>query len=1518
MFDLVPTIEAHAQENPLNSKRLPLYAPAGSTVAQIVALADLDPRHGLPIVILKRGLDATVVPIDAWGRVKPKTGTQVLIHYKVEAAAGALLASLVSAAAPTIAGSVFGLTAGTLGFSLATAAITVVGGLLVNALIPPPSQPRPGTQDPAQQTITGTQNRADPYGAIPKAMGRHRLFPKRGAKGYTVTTDEGEIEFRGRFILGWGPLCISDLRIGTTAIQDFDDIEVEFLNVDQTETLSRQPALSGITKAWRTGTQAMTLYPENVAEDGYAVEMVEWTAYVRRTRPGTESADVDITFPQGLFSQDLDNPSKRETRSHTFNFRYRAVGDVDWTSGGSMVVESKQNSQFRKTHKIVFPTPDEYDIEVTQASGNNPDSHHFDTSVLSAIRSFRPGTLPSHEDVAEIAIRVRATDQLNGQIDTLNCITHQMCRTWDGSAWTSPVVTRHPAWILADILQGAHMKRPVPDARIDLAELRSWAVDEPHWTCDLVVEGQTRVREIADIICPAGRAKFALTDLKYSVIREKPSDPIRQIITPRNSWGFKGRIVYPKTIHALRCIVKSERQQWQEDEVTVYNDGYNASNATEFETIRFPGVVLTEADTDQSNVYRLGRYHLADALLRYEQMSVSMDFEHLQVQRGDPVLVVHDVPSIGLGVARITAISASGSTLTSITLDDVFPDASGAHRVVLRTQYGVAVEFTATAPADASTRVWTYSSGTVDATDLTVGDLVTLQETTETKFEALVTNIRRGQNDTAVVTFVPRAPAVTTAADGTIPAYDPSLNAGPTGPTAPTVVSVKSDDTTSVIDRAGRAQPRILVRLEGRFEVSATATSVQLRWRPVGEQSYRVSQRYPVGTLSLFTEVLEEGVAYEVDVSSIDAQERRSDWVQATASLVASSAPSRTPKTPTNLSGLARRESVTITCDAVTDYTDDTAIIGEVTYRLHRGATDVFADSEIVETKAVPLFTNAGLAPATEYFFWVTVKTATDRESAASATLSITTLGDVSDGADGDRTYTGRLYYHILTASNPGLPDLTGRSFNESTGQFNSLPSNWEHDQPSVSITDTSVREWSCQYRVTVSGALAFPQSTVAVTNANRSNLVSAIQVTDNIESDNFNGSIDASGNITDPGTAGWANTRDGGNAVYNNIIARGLVDGGELNIEGAGGSRFARITPEDTGLILDIGTNSNGGMVRFLRTAGTGDVVSIRKENSGSAGLFVDMLSTGASNGIKVETLGGSGATAGDFENTRVNSGHAQLGLNSANGGYAFNAVQGGYFDLSGDGYNPFTGVHLAMISKGAEPEVGDILCDHRIVVGSISDSFGEVRISDGVGQCALGVLQKKREWFIPPAFIDHEATRARLSEEVLAHQDRKRAFIPVQKSIERRIRAIAKANCPGAIWRVGKFLHVMRFIRLTQPEVFAEIQRLAEGIHEVSPGTREPTSPVLLSDPSQYHADFDLVSVNSVGEGRINVCGRGGDITGGKDGDLIVSSDMPGKGMKQSDDVVRGNSVARARESVTFDHPDQVRQIACIYLCG
>jgi len=91
--------------------------------------------------------------------------------------------------------------------------------------------------------------------------------------------------------------------------------------------------------------------------------------------------------------------------------------------------------------------------------------------------------------------------------------------------------------------------------------------------------------------------------------------------------------------------------------------------------------------------------------------------------------------------------------------------------------------------------------------------------------------------------------------------------------------------------------------------------------------------------------------------------------------------------------------------------------------------------------------------------------------------------------------------------------------------------------------------------------------------------------------------------------------------------------------------------------------------------------------------------------------------------------------------------------------------------------------------------------------------------------------------------------------------------------------------------------------------------STPVMYPEYDANKDLYDYCGANAVGEGQVYVCGESGNIAVG---DLIVTSSIAGIGMKQSDNIVRNITVAKAREAVTFTDTTTPVLVACIYLCG
>jgi len=961
------------------------------------------------IIRVSAGACTSTVPAFAWPLVKPKTGSVVEVYPAVHGAAiGAILTAVVGTAAPALAGALFpGLAAGSFGLSIATAAITVVGTLLVRALIPPPSTS--STEEETVYTITGASNSAAPYDPYPTVLGRHIMFPKKTATGYTETVED-EIYLRERMTFGHGPVALETLKIGTTDITEFDDVQLEFLNVDKDRTLANMPDLANLitpktseatqpnflieepndrytfttelaaksatvdlspvindfvssyeirlysravgatnwtqhsvhanvtgdltltwpefsdnverefsvkmqsrqtqnetgleqgsegetipfttentgvsvqsTSAeyqdglqiggWRYGTEAMTLYPDDVSEDTYNVTLDHNLQTVRQTRVEATSAQVDIAF-QGLVQ--YDSKGRAQPRTALFLIEYRLVGDTAWTVHETKTCTESTGQYVRFTSEIDFQEVGQYDIRITRQTEDTDDSKIRDSGTLTAIRTFQSGGLPSHDGISEVVLRIKATSQLNGQIQNLNAVVQQLAPVWDGSAWSDPVPVRHPAHVFTNALRGQQMRDTVADSRIDLNGLKAWADEEPWWTCDTVIEGTRRLADVLDLIAATGRARRGFNDLKYSVIRDGGAGGIVQHFTPRNSWGFVGRRFLDREIHGFRIRAVSERKEWAEDDVIVYADGFGPANATEFETLPLPAVVLTNDGDNQGNPWRLGRYHLAVAKLRPEEFHFYSDLDHLRCQMGSKVRVVHDVPMFGVGAARVIRLDHSGGFVQGIFLDDIVTEDARQFRMRIRAADSTEITFAATNDGSGG---WTPVSQV--PVEFEVGDLVLIEETTAQAVDLLVTNIQNDGDLKAKITAVPAAPAVLQADGGQIPAYDPQITPQTLyGPEKPVVAGVRSGLDTAILERDGSLTPRIGVEIAAFASLAISEPLLQVRWRAQASTRWNEGAVQPYAS-ELLTGPLEGGSAYYVAVRSLDQEGKTRGWVDA-------------------------------------------------------------------------------------------------------------------------------------------------------------------------------------------------------------------------------------------------------------------------------------------------------------------------------------------------------------------------------------------------------------------------------------------------------------------------------------------------------------------------------------------------------------------------------------------------------------------------------------------------------------
>lgn len=652
-------VNVSATPHPFRLANVQKVVEPGRTLSEILNEVQPDPslrKHAHVFI------EDELIPPALWPRVKPKDGTLVTIRVVPMGGGGGddknplrtVLSIAVLAAATVVSGGALAgvlgpsFAAGGLGATLGGAFIGIGGMLLVNAIAPvrPPSfnqrNPAGSIAESPTLFIAGARNQANPFGIIPRPFGTHRMVPPLGAFSYTEIAGDDQY-LRLLLVWGYGPLAINDIKIGETLLTSFTDYEIE-------------------TRQGFAADQPITLFPNDVFEDtllgGVTIRAVDDdgnpTTTTRTSQTNADELSVDIVFPQGL--KRYDGNGNLVSASVDVDLEYRKVGDINWIHVDNdptytFEVTAARSAAVRRTVRWTVSEPGEqFEVRMTRITADSTSTSVFDTVVWSALRTF------SNEDplnfdlpLAKTALRIKATDQLQQQIDQVNGVVTSLLPDWDGNSWVDDTATNNPASVFRAVLQGPGNRRPKTDSQIDLDSLQNWHdfCAANGYTYNRVHDYQASVWDVLSDVAAAGRASPAMIDGKYGVIIDEAQATPVQHFTPRNSFGFSMEKVYLDQPHAFRVRFINEDVGYRQDERLVYDDGYDASNATKFEGIEFPGI------TDPDLIWEFGRFHIAQGRLRSNRYTLNADFEHLVCTRGDLVRVTH--PAISSTDAGITS-----------------------------------------------------------------------------------------------------------------------------------------------------------------------------------------------------------------------------------------------------------------------------------------------------------------------------------------------------------------------------------------------------------------------------------------------------------------------------------------------------------------------------------------------------------------------------------------------------------------------------------------------------------------------------------------------------------------------------------------------------------------------------------------------------------------------------------------------------------------------------------------------
>lgn len=425
--------------------------------------------------------------------------------------------------------------------------VVMVGGMLINSLLPPskPKLPTADTTDfDTSQTYSWNPATTQQQGlAVPRFYGTHKMY---GNIISSYIESDGAKQYLNALIdLGLGPYKrLYDFKVNDQPIENYQGVTVETRlgNMDQ----SVIPAFNDTKAGYQTGVKVVNGTPYTYATAGSAFDALE----------------VEISFPNGLWYAN-DNGGI-DNYSVSFKVEYKKQGDATWTpitkstvtstetvytarwSAGRWIDASDGTSSWQEaaagstdpyahydgeaygsdgdywrwianatTVRTVVSTVDyatvtaaqqqtlrrvfradnlprgRYDIRVTNNTADQISSRYGDDLYLSGVTEILYDDFQYPRTVLA-AVRALATDQISGSLK-FSCLAEgALIRTYNGTSW-SVAFSNNPAWVCYDVLT-----QPVFDnalavvrydgidpSRLDTAAFKAWA----DWCDGLVPNG---------------------------------------------------------------------------------------------------------------------------------------------------------------------------------------------------------------------------------------------------------------------------------------------------------------------------------------------------------------------------------------------------------------------------------------------------------------------------------------------------------------------------------------------------------------------------------------------------------------------------------------------------------------------------------------------------------------------------------------------------------------------------------------------------------------------------------------------------------------------------------------------------------------------------------------------------------------------------------------------------------------------------------------------------------------------
>lgn len=314
-------------------------------------------------------------------------------------------------------------------------------------------------------------------------------------------------------------------------------------------------------------------------------------------------------------------------------------------------------------------TSGQYDVRIRLTSarselgeindGDNRGGYQYSFSVL---RSYQQDSA-NYVGQNRLGLVIKASGQLNGVVQKLSAMATAWCLVWDGSAWRW-VPTSNPAWWFLDFalgrkntngvkLYGCHLGWE----NIDVASIKLWALfcDAEGLSCNMILDRNQSAWDTLTTIARCGFASVSYASGTLGVIWDKKNaSPVAAFGMSNIIKGsFSVQYVTENLADEIVVSFVDASRDWQQQQVRTTSPGITTPTRTS--TVELMGC------TNAAMAGKFANYLAAQQVYRKRMITWESDFEGFTCQRGDVVILSHDLTQWGYS-GRF--VNVAGATLT--------------------------------------------------------------------------------------------------------------------------------------------------------------------------------------------------------------------------------------------------------------------------------------------------------------------------------------------------------------------------------------------------------------------------------------------------------------------------------------------------------------------------------------------------------------------------------------------------------------------------------------------------------------------------------------------------------------------------------------------------------------------------------------------------------------------------------------------------------------------------------------